>query len=95
MESIEDSLQTKDEQILGMITMTNLIEKTDPRYFSQTSDVPYDRHHYKIVCQNKSFVVESWDEVQEWWWNNCRSPWFEGTVIHVIDKPKKKSKGFA
>ena len=37
----------------------------------------------------------SWDEVQEYWWNNCRSLWFEGTVIHVIDKPKKKSKGFA
>jgi len=50
--------------------MTNLIEKTDSRYFSQTSDIPYDRHHYKIVCQNKSFVVESWDEVQEYWWNN-------------------------
>ena len=43
---------------------------------------------------NKSFVVESWDEVQEYWWNNCRSPLFEGTVIEVIDKPKKKSKGF-
>ena len=47
--------------------MTKLIEKTDTRYFSQTSDIPYDRHHYKIVCQNKSFVVESWDEVQEYW----------------------------
>ena len=78
-----------------MITMTNLIEKNDSRYFSQTSDAPYDRHHYKIVCQNKSFVVESWDEVQEWWWYNLRSPWFEGTVNHVIDKPKKKSKGFS
>ena len=54
--------------------MTKLIEKDDPQWFAQTSDIPYDRHHYKIVCQNKSFVVESWDEVQEWWWNNCRSP---------------------
>ena len=78
-----------------MITMTNLIEKTDSRYFSQTSDAPYDRCNYKIVCSTKSFVVESWQEVQEWWWNNCRSPWFEGTVIHVLDRPKKKSKGFA
>ena len=74
--------------------MTNLIEKNDPRYFSQTSDAPYDRHHYKIVCGIKSAVVESWDEVQEYWWNNCRSPFFKGTVIEVIDKPKKKSKGF-
>ena len=75
-----------------MITMTNLIEKNDSRYFSQTSDAPYDRHHYKIVCQNKSFVVESWDEVQEWWWNNCRLPTFNA-VVHVIDKPRPK-KGF-
>ena len=39
-------------------------------------------------------MVESWEEVQEYWWNNCRSPWFEGTVIETIDKPKTKSKGF-
>ena len=44
--------------------MTELIAKEDPRYFSQTSDGSYDRHHYRIVCQTKSFVVESWDEVQ-------------------------------
>ena len=75
-----------------MITMTKLIEKDDPRYFSQTSDTPYDRHHYKIVCQNKSFVVESWDEVQEWWWNNCRLSTFNA-VVHVIDIPRPK-KGF-
>ena len=74
--------------------MTNLIEKNDSRYFSQTSNEPYDRHHYRIVCQTKSFVVESWEEVQEYWWNNCNSLWFEETVIHVIDKPRKKSKGF-
>ena len=73
-----------------MITMTNLIEKNDPRYFSQTSDAPYDRHHYKIVCQDKSFVVESWDEVQEYWWNRRG---FSPPLIEVIDKPKTK-KGF-
>ena len=73
-----------------MITMTNLIEKTDPRYFSQTSDKPYDRHHYKIVFQDKSFVVESWDEVQEYWWNRRG---FSPPIIEVIDKPKTK-KGF-
>ena len=74
--------------------MTELIRKADPQYFEQTNNEYYDRHNYKIVCTTKSFVVESWDEVQEYWWNNCRSPFFEGTVIEVIDKPKKKSKGF-
>ena len=79
-----------------MIMMTKLIGKDDSRYFSRTSDLSYDRHNYKIVCNDKSFVLESWDEVQEWWWNNCRSPFFEGTVVEVLDKPKtkKKSKGF-
>ena len=74
--------------------MTNLIEKSDPQFFEQTSNKSYDRNNYKIVCRSKSFVVESWEEVQEWWWNNCRSPFFEGTVVEVIDKPKPKSKGF-
>tara|TARA_A100001035_G_scaffold83494_1_gene64857 strand:- start:221 stop:454 length:234 start_codon:yes stop_codon:yes gene_type:complete len=77
--------------------MTNLIERSDPQFFEQTSNKSYDRNNYKIVCRSKSFVVESWEEVQEWWWNNCRSPFFEGTVIEVLDKPKtkKKSKGFS
>ena len=73
--------------------MTKLIAKDDPRYFSQTSDGSYDRHHYKIVCQNKSFVVESWDEVQEWWWNHCNMINFDARV-EVLDIPKEKPKGF-
>ena len=74
--------------------MTKLIAKNDPQFFEQTSNKPYDRHHYKIVCNTKSFVVESWQEVQEYWWNNCRSPFFQGTIIETINKPKSKSKGF-
>ena len=31
--------------------MTELIEKNDPRYFSQTSNKSYDRHHYKDSSQ--------------------------------------------
>ena len=70
--------------------MTNLIEKNDPRYFSQTSNAPYDRHDYKIVCGNKFAVVDSWDLVQEYWWNNRNG--FTPSIIEVLDKPKKKSK---
>ena len=53
------------------------------------------RHQYKIVHKDRPIVVESWDEVQEWWWNNCHLPTFDA-VVQVIDKPKtkKKSKGF-
>ena len=72
--------------------MTKLIEKNDSRYFSRTSNEPYDRHYYKIVHKDRSIIVESWDEVQEYWWN--RSSLSVPAVVHVIDKPKKKSKGF-
>ena len=71
--------------------MTDLITKDDPRYFSQTSDKPYDRHHYKIISQTKTIVVESWDDVQEYWWNNMS---FQPPIVEVLDKPKEKPKGF-
>ena len=66
--------------------MTELIGKDDPRFFEQTSDGYYDRHHYKIVCKSKSVVLESWEEVQEYWWNNIAlNP---DMIVEVIDKPK-------
>ena len=71
--------------------MTKLIEKDDPRYFSQTCNKPYDRHYYKMVCKSKSVVLESWDEVQEYWWNNIA--FNPDMIVEVIDKPKQR-KGF-
>ena len=71
--------------------MTELIGKDDSRYFSQTCNKPYDRHHYKMVCKSKSVVLQSWDEVQEYWWNNIAlNP---DMIVEVIDKPKT-TKGF-
>ncbi len=71
--------------------MTKLIEKDDPRYFSQTCNKPYDRHYYKMVCKSKSVVLESWEEVQEYWWNNIAlNP---DMIVETIDKPKQR-KGF-
>ena len=74
-----------------MIMMTKLIGKDDSRYFSQTCNKPYDRHHYKIVCKSKSVVLESWEEVQEYWWNNIA--FNPDMIVEVIDKPKT-TKGF-
>ena len=71
--------------------MTELIGKDDPRYFSQTCNKPYDRHHYKMICKNKSIVLESWEEVQEYWWNNIA--FNPDMIVEVIDKPKT-TKGF-
>jgi len=71
--------------------MTDLIGRDDPRFFEATHDGYYDRHHYKMVCKNKSVVLESWEEVQEYWWNNIAlNP---DMIVEVIDKPKK-TKGF-
>ena len=71
--------------------MTDLIGKDDSRYFSQTCNKPYDRHHYKMICKNKSVVLESWEEVQEYWWNNIA--FNPDMIVEVIDKPKT-TKGF-
>ena len=71
--------------------MTELIGKDDPLFFGQTCGKPYDRHHYKIVCESKSIVLESWDEVQEYWWNNIS--FNPDMIVEVIDKPKT-TKGF-
>ena len=71
--------------------MTELIGKDDSRYFSQTCHKSYDRHYYKMICKSKSVVLESWDEVQEYWWNNIAlNP---DMIVEVIDKPKT-TKGF-
>ena len=67
--------------------MTELIGKDDPRYFSQTCNKPYDRHHYKMICKSKSVVLESWDEVQEYWWNNIALNPDNNTKITRIDIP--------
>ena len=66
--------------------MTELIKRSDPRFFEQTYDGYYDRHHYKIVCKNKSVVLESWEEVQEYWWNNMAlNP---DMIVEVLDKKR-------
>ena len=49
--------------------MTKLIPKNDPQYFTETSSEPYDRHHYKLVYDNKEIIVKTWEEVKEHWWN--------------------------
>ena len=71
--------------------MTQLIEKTDPRYFTVTSDEPYDRHTYKVVYHGgKEKVVDSWEEVQSIWWNSVSH---FVSHVEVMDRKKTKTKG--
>ena len=71
--------------------MTQLIDPSDPRNFTVSSDGLYDRHHYKIIDTfGKSVVVESWEEVQQLWWNTKNFL----SHIEILDKTPK-NKGFA
>lgn len=60
--------------------------------FTQTSDKPYTRHHYKLVYVNGNEVVfDNYQDVQSAWWN-ASSDFVK--YIEVLDIPYKKSKGF-
>jgi len=72
--------------------MTKCIEPSDPRYFTVTSDEPYDRHEYKIIRKDgETMVVDSWELAREIWWN---TPSFSLSHIEVLDKKTNKKKGF-
>ena len=70
--------------------MTQNIDPSDPRYFTETSDGMYDRHHYKIVSQDgKSMIVDNWEDVRSIWWNSKFL-----SHVDVLDIKKKGGKGF-
>ena len=65
-----------------------------PEFFEQTSDLPYDRHLYRLVLTDGR--AHDFDDYE-----HVRSVWFElpsmfTSHIDVLDKPKVKeeSKGF-
>ena len=65
-----------------------------PKFFEQTSDLPYDRHCYRLVLTDgRAHVFDDYEHV--------RSAWFQmasmfTSHVDVLDKPKvrKKAKGF-
>ena len=70
----------------------NLIKPSDPLYFTQTSEEPYDRHRYKVVDAKGDFViVDGWEEARHLWWN---TPSQFLSHVEVLDKIDKKAKGF-
>ena len=71
-----------------------LIDPSDPLYFQQTSDGPYDRHHYRLVYNTgKTEYYESWETMFAKWF---QSPALVLSHVEVLDiKPKNKGKGFS
>ena len=62
--------------------------------FTQTSDAPYDRHHYKIVFRGGEKVIycESWEAANQIWfqWAGMRAI----QSIEVCDIKRPKPAGF-
>ncbi len=69
--------------------MTDLIDRDDSQFFEQTSDIPYDRHHYKVVTTTNEYIFDDYEQVRQMWWNYDSSLL---KYVEVIDKPKSKSK---
>ncbi len=69
--------------------MVALIEKSDPRYFLQTSNNMYDRHHYKVVTKTgDETVVDNWEDAAYIWWNKKKIL----SHIEVLDIPNVNKK---
>ena len=73
--------------------MTELIDRDDSQFFEQTSDIPYDRHYYKVVTTTNEYIFDDYEQVRQMWWNYDSSML---KYVEVVDKPKKskKKKGF-
>jgi len=63
-----------------------------PKFFTQTSDVPYDRHSYKLVGVNgNELIFDSWEEVRLYWY---QAPSQFLSHVEIIDKNNKTPQGF-
>jgi|TARA_X000000950_G_scaffold265470_1_gene339775 hypothetical protein len=72
-----------------------LIDPTDPLYFNQTSDLPYDRHQYEFVYSNgQHLIFDSWEDVRGEWFNMPSRFKSHINVLDIKQKKKKTTKGF-
>lgn len=60
--------------------------------FTQTSDVPYDRHDYIVYFTDGNYrLFNNWEDANAFWFQ------FMGmgimSHVEVLNKPRKKSKG--
>lgn len=58
--------------------------------FRQTSDLPYDRHHYKLIYTNgESVIFKNYEDLHESWWNTPSN-----FISHIEVLDKNSTKGF-
>tara|TARA_Y100001938_G_C7735156_1_gene256608 strand:- start:48 stop:215 length:168 start_codon:yes stop_codon:yes gene_type:complete len=49
---------------------------------------------YKLTYEDWSVILDTYDEVKKMWYNELSHGLSTMPVVEIIDKPKKKSKGF-
>ena len=71
--------------------MTTNIDPNDPRYFTETSSISYDRHHYRIVMKDgRSGVFDDYEKVRAFWFEYDSSMLSHVDVLDI----KNTVKGF-
>jgi len=75
----------------------NLIQPSDPLYFKQTSDEPYDRHQYRLDFEEgKSIIFDDYEQMRSFWFEQIRN--WHGCTVTILDKDAQKksrnTKGF-
>ena len=56
-----------------------------PKWFEETSDLPYDRHDYKVYTQTgKTYVFDDYEMVRAFWFQSKKLL----SHIEVLDKEK-------
>ena len=77
-------------------TSTGETDMSGAERFTQTSDKPYDRHHYQMeLTTGEKHTFESYQEAQAFWFHRNQLGYLK--CVHVVDKPKPKktkAKGF-
>ena len=65
-----------------------------PKWFAQTSDEPYDRHHYRFVYSDgQSKIFESYEQTKQEWFNLPKVFKSHIEVLDIKNKKQKKLKG--
>ena len=73
-----------------------LIDPSDPLYFYQTSDEPYDRHHYRVHMKNGNYIdFDDYMNVQNFWFEYSKQFLSHVQILDIQNKKQKKNnRGF-
>ena len=63
--------------------------------FTQTSNEPYDRHHYKLHFKdNKTLVFDDYEQLRAMWFQWAATNRLSHVDVLDIKQQRKKGKGF-